>query len=124
MLRDIDCAFDVGGSDSLELREDALSWELPLARPVEVTDRQVPLRTLRDAGSYLSASFHGVGADDALVATVEMLMTAAETGQAVEEATEQLEIFLLARRRVKAIARQKAGPIRVAEVLKRRLNEG
>jgi hypothetical protein len=100
-----------------------MSWETPLTRPVDVTDRKVPLRTLRDAGSYLSTTFNDGGTDEALVATVEMLMKAAETGQAVEQATEQLEIFLVARRRVTAIRRQKEGPVRVAEVLRRRLNE-
>jgi hypothetical protein len=101
-----------------------MRWGLPLSRPVEVTDRAQPLATLRDAGDYIAASFGAVTHDQALVATVELLMAAAETGASakVDAATDQLETFLAAQRRIRSLARAKQGPGWIARELRRRLD--
>lgn len=101
-----------------------MSWRMSLARPLSVNDRPRPLRTLRDAGDYLHTAFPGVTHDEALAATVELLMTAATTGRPanVVDATDQLESYLYAQRRIRAVARAKGGPKRIATELRRRLD--
>lgn len=92
---------------------------------MSVTDMKEPLVTLRDAGDYIQSAFANVTRDEALVATVEALIAAAESGQAktVSRATDQLESYLYAQRRIRSIERAKSGPVRIAATLRRRLSQ-
>lgn len=75
-----------------------MSWSDKFSSPVELSDG-TKLKTLKQAGEYLSETYGNVVASPALVGAVEDLIAAAESGEVadLEQAERQLRSFLAAR---------------------------
>jgi hypothetical protein len=72
-------------------------WDAPLSRVL--TPRGAQLSTLREAGQFLSERFSNVTHDASLKRAIELLMRAAESGEAKDRkaATDQVVLVLLSR---------------------------
>jgi hypothetical protein len=77
---------------------DPAFWDAPLSRVLNVGDK--PLRTLREAGLYLTDRFGNFTHGEALEHSIELLMRAAESGERrdIRAATEQVWRFLQGQR--------------------------
>jgi len=97
-----------------------VAWSSKLGRPISLRSGET-LTTFQDAGDYLQREFGRVTKSEALAWTISRLIAGAE-GRTVagrEEASQAVESFLSAQRRLPDVQDRIAGAIQKAKQLRR-----